>query len=524
VIDRIIPAPPQSYPGVPPGEGRRAASVAEELGLLIDGATNYAIYMLDPQGLVTIWNRGAERIKGWSEAEIIGCHVSIFYPPEEVAASKPAEDLARASAAGRIEEESWRLRKDGSEFLASVTITALHDDAGALRGFGKVVRDITDEKAAETALARREEHLRSILATVPDAMIVIDEIGTVTSYSAAAERLFGHSEADVLGANVSMLMLGAERDRHDGYLGQYLATGQAHIIGNPRLVTGLRANGETFPLELAVGEAVSGGQRIFTGFIRDLTERQRTALKMQELQSELIHVSRLSAMGTMASTLAHELNQPLTAIAAYLETTRDLLDDPDAGTLASVREALGEAAGQSLRAGQIVRRLRAFVARGDVEQRPEPLSTLVREAAALGLIGAGEADVHVTIALHDEAAMVLVDRVQIQQVLVNLLRNALQAMRDSPRRELTITTAFESRNCTRVSVADTGLGIAPDMHDRLFQAFATTKDDGMGLGLSICRTIVEAHDGRIWADAGASEGTTFHFTVQSIGSEDERDG
>jgi two-component system sensor kinase FixL len=517
-----VTSPPPS--SAASGETRRAASLAEELGLLIDGATNYAIYMLDTQGHVTIWNRGAERIKGWSEAEIVGRHVSIFYPPDEVAAGKPAGDLARASATGRVEEESWRLRKDGSEFLASVTITALRDEAGALRGFGKVIRDITDERAAETALARREEHLRSILETVPDAMIVIDEVGTVTSYSAAAERLFGHAQADVIGANVSMLMPGAERDRHNGYLGRYLATGETHIIGNPRPVTGLRANGETFPLELAVGEAISGGQRIFTGFIRDLTERQRTALKMQELQSELIHVSRLSAMGTMASTLAHELNQPLTAITNYLETTRDLLSDLDPATLALVRDALGEAAGQSLRAGQIVRRLREFVARGDVEQRPEPLATLVREAATLGLIGAAEADVVVTIALHDEAAIVLVDRVQIQQVLVNLLRNALQAMRHGTPRELGITTVPESKGCIQISVSDTGGGIAPAMHDRLFQAFATTKDDGMGLGLSICRTIIEAHGGRIWASAGATCGTTFHFTVRSAEPVDADDG
>ncbi len=504
----------REIPSTVPSEGRRAAALADELGLLIDGAINYAIYMLDPLGRVTIWNRGAERIKGWTEAEIIGRHVSVFYPPEEVAAGKPEADLARANAHGRIEENSWRIRKDGSEFLASVTITALHDGAGALRGFGKVIRDITEEKAAETALERREEHLRSILATVPDAMIVIDEAGIVTSFSAAAARLFGHVEEDVVGRNVGMLMPRAEQEQHDGYLQRYLITGEAHIIGNSRLVTGLRSNGETFPLELSVGEAVSGGQRIFTGFIRDLTERQRTALRMQELQSELIHVSRLSAMGTMASTLAHELNQPLTAIANYLETTRDMLVAPDPETLALVRDALDEAAGQSLRAGQIVRRLRDFVARGDVEQHPEPLVALIREATTLGLIGAAEAGVCVAMEFHSDTDTVLVDRVQIEQVLVNLLRNAIHAMRDSEKRELLITTAAQAAGFIEVMIADTGLGIAADMRDRLFQAFATTKEDGMGLGLSICRTIVEAHGGRIWATAGPNGGTSFHFTLQ----------
>ena len=410
--------------------------LGEELALLIDGATNYAIYMLDPLGHVTIWNRGAERIKGWSQSEILGRHVAVFYLPEDVAAGKPSADLARTSVEGRVEEESWRLRKDGTEFLASVTITALYDDAGALRGFGKVVRDITDQKAAVIALSRREQHLHSILQTVPDAMIVIDEDGKIASFSAAAERIFGYVERDVLGRNVEILMPQPDRQRHDGYLATYRAGGERKIIGAVRAVTGLRANGEAFPAELAVGETVSGGQRIFTGFVRDLSERERTELRVRELQSELIHVSRLSAMGTMASTLAHELNQPLTAITNYLETTRDLLVDPSPETVALVRGALDDAAGQSIRAGQIVRRLREFVARGDVEQCAEPLNALVREAASLGLIGAEQMGVETVLDFVADSELVHADRVQIQQVLVNLIRNALQAMGKVPRRDV----------------------------------------------------------------------------------------
>ncbi len=486
------------------------ALLNEELSLLIDGATNYAIYMLDPKGHVTIWNRGAERIKGWSQADILGRHFAIFYPPEDVLAEKPQADLDRASAEGRVEEESWRLRKDGSEFLASVTITALYDDAGALRGFGKVVRDITDQKAAETALSRREQHLRSILETVPDAMIVIDEHGLVASFSAAAERIFGYREAEILGRKVDLLLPEVDRQLHESFLARYLAGGE---IGAVRTVSAQRKNGDVFPVELAVGETLSGKQRIFTAFLRDLTERQRTESRLHELQSELIHVSRLSAMGTMASTLAHELNQPLTAITNYLETTRDMLDDPSSEVVALVRGALDDAAGQSIRAGQIVRRLREFVARGDVEQRSEQLNDLVREAASLGLIGAAQAEVRTVFALSSEADLVHADRVQIQQVLVNLIRNAIQAMADEPQRVLTITTAPEGVGCLEVIVADTGSGIRADMDDRLFQAFATTKEDGMGLGLSICRTIVEAHGGRIWATPVEGGGTAFHFTL-----------
>jgi two-component system, LuxR family, sensor kinase FixL len=490
-----------------------ARLLGEELALLIDGATNYAIYMLDPHGDVTIWNRGAERIKGWSQIEILGRNVAVFYLPEDVAAGKPGADLARASAEGRVEEESWRLRKDGSEFLASVTITALYDEAGALRGFGKVVRDITDQKAAEIALSQREQHLRSILETVPDAMVVIDEQGRIVSFSAAAERLFGYIESEVLGRTIELLLPEPDLQRPDGYLATHLTGAVGAGIGLVRSVTGVRKSGATFPAELAGGETASGGQRIFTGFIRDLSERARTELKLRELQSELIHVSRLSAMGTMASTLAHELNQPLTAITNYLETTRDMLGDPAPDTMALVREALDAAAGQSIRAGQIVRRLRDFVARGDVEQCPEPLNALVRGAASLGLIGAEQAGVETLLAFASDAECVHADRVQIQQVLVNLIRNALQAMTDAPRRVLTIATAIESDTHMQISIADSGGGIAPEMADRLFQAFASTKPDGMGLGLSICRTIVEAHHGRIWAEPAPGGGTAFHFTL-----------
>lgn len=490
-----------------------AVILAEELNLLIDGAQDYAIYMLDRHGNVTIWNEGAQRLKGWAAAEIIGKSADLFYPDDAIAAGKPASIRAEAAARGKIEIDDWRVRKDGSEFLAHIAITALKNPDGTVRSFAIIVHDITDQRAAESALRNSEAHLRSILSTVPDAMIVIDERGKMLSFSDAAERLFGYAQSEVLGANVSMLMPSPYRERHDGYLERYLTTGERRTIGIGRVVFAMRKDGTTFPMELSVGEATGEGQRVFTGFIRDLTDRHRTQERLEELQSELIHVARVSAMGTMASTLAHELNQPITAVANYVEAVRDLLAEPNLDELPDIIEALDDAAAEAMRAGHIVRRLRDFVSRGEIEKTVESLPDLINESAAFGLLGAGDKSIGTRIDIDHEAASVLVDKIQIQQVLVNLIRNAVEAMSTATSRLLTIQTAPDQPGFVRVTVADTGPGVAPDVAAQLFKAFVSTKAEGMGLGLSICRTIVEANGGRIWMEPAQGGGTQFHFTL-----------
>ncbi|QTH22586.1 PAS domain S-box protein [Rhizorhabdus wittichii] len=498
-----------------------ASETADELNLLIDGATDHAIYMLDPDGRVTIWNKGAERLMGWSEAEAVGQPIAFFYPPEAVAAGKPAADLDRARQEGRFEEEEWRIRKDGSQFLAHMSLTALYDEHRQLRGFGKVIRDVTEQRAVERQLRSSAGQMRSILSTVPDAMVVIDARGLIISFSAAAERLFGYAEAEMLGSNVSRLMPSPYRERHDSYLDRYASTGERHIIGIGRKVIGQKRDGSTFPMELSVGEAEAGGEPVFTGFIRDLSEAVRMEERIEDLRSDLIHVARVSAMGTMASTLAHELNQPITAVVNYVETVRDMLVEPKAGDLPVIREALAESASEAMRAGQIVRRLREYVARGDVEKTVEDLPALIDVAAKLGLIGAQERGVELRFDVDPLAGPVLVDRVQIQQVLINLMRNAIEAMADSPVRLLRIETRREGDGMVRVTVADSGHGVAPEIEAGLFSAFNSTKAGGMGLGLSICRTIVEANGGRITYERDPGGGSRFHFTLLGFTPEDE---
>jgi two-component system sensor kinase FixL len=395
----------------------------------------------------------------------------------------------------------------------------IKDETGAPRHLSGIFLDIGEEKQLEDTLRTRESHLRSILDTVPDAMIVIDGYGTIQLFSSAAKRLFGYLEQEAVGKNVRELMPEPDRTRHDGYIARYRSTGERHIIGIGRIVTGKRRNGTTFPMHLTIGEMQSNGRIYFTGFVRDLTEHQQTQARLQELQSELVHVSRLSAMGEMASALAHELNQPLAAISNYMKGSRRLLAGSADPNTPKIENAMDRAAEQAIRAGQIIRRLRDFVSRGESEKRIESLSKLIEEAGALGLAGAREQNVQLRFDLNPDADLVLADRVQIQQVLVNLFRNALEAMAHVPQRELTATNLKVADDMIEIVVSDTGTGFHDDVMPNLFQTFFTTKETGMGVGLSISRSIIEAHGGRMWAENNGSGGATFRFTLPAASSE-----
>jgi two-component system, LuxR family, sensor kinase FixL len=377
----------------------------------------------------------------------------------------------------------------------------------------RVRRGVISSAIITNTLRNREAHLKSILDTVPDAMAVIDERGIIQSFSSAAERLFQYYADEVVGKNVHILMPSPYRDQHEQYISRYIETGEARIIGKGRIVAGLRKDGTTFPLELSVGEMRLHDQRYFTGFMRDLTERQKTEARLKELQSELIHISRLSALGEMASTLAHELNQPLSAIANYQTGALFYLDQCDEKVAGILREPLQSAAEQAIRAGEIIRHMRNFVARGETDREIVQLGPLLEEASALALIGAKEKDLRVNLNIDPAASTALADEIQIQQVILNLMRNAIEAMVDSPRRELVIATGWKDAKTVLISVADSGPGISPDIAEQLFQPFITSKPEGLGVGLSVSRTIIEAHGGQIWVEDNPGGGTVFRFTL-----------
>jgi two-component system sensor kinase FixL len=410
-------------------------------------------------------------------------------------------------------------RSDPFGMATNLVLFALVGSTIAWLG-GSFRRARLESQQTTIELQRREAHLQSVLDTVPDATVVIETNGTIISFNLAAVRQFGYAPEEVVGRNVNMLMPSPYREQHNSYLSRYLRTGEKRIIGIDRVVTGRRKDGSTFPMSLAVGETRSNDKVYFTGFIRDLTDREESAARLDEAQNELARLARLNELGEMASTLAHELNQPLSAIANYVQGCSKLLDKVDDEYAVRMRGALDETAKQALRAGDIIRHLREFVTRGETERRPEDIKKLVEEAGALALVGSRERGVKSVFEFGPESGVVLADRVQVQQVLINLMRNAMEAMRDSERRELVIRTHEVAATTLAVEVADTGPGIPDEIAAQLFQPFVTTKPGGMGIGLSISKRIIESHGGHLTVAKNDEGGATFVFTLPTT-AEDE---
>lgn len=407
------------------------------------------------------------------------------------------------------------IRGPGESFGANLSLIAVYLVTGCIiAATGDMARrSRRDALSAKEKLDQSEEQVRSIFRTIPDAGIVIDSEARIVSFNAAAERQFGYTEAEVRGRNVDMLMPQPYRAEHDGYMHRYLTTGEKRIIGIGRVVAAQRADGSTFPIMLSVGEFRAAGKPYFTGFIRDLTERADAEAQLQQMHGELARLSRLNELGEMASTLAHELNQPLSAVANYVQGSIRLLKDATDEPAPMVRQALEEAAKQSLRAGKIIHHLRQSATHGTTEMKRDSLRSILEEAAALGLAGSKEKGIKPLFDYQAEADTVLVDRVQIQQVLVNLIRNASEAMRPVERKELTIRTTMLDPESLAVEVADTGPGISEDIAQQLFQPFVTSKPGGMGIGLAISKRIIEAHDGEISVWRNENGGATFRFTL-----------
>ncbi|MDE0391321.1 MAG: PAS domain S-box protein [Rhodospirillales bacterium] len=370
------------------------------------------------------------------------------------------------------------------------------------------------------AVAReREKRLRSITRTAPDAIVVIDESGIIDTVNPAAERLFGYSRAELVGQNVKVLMPSPHREAHDSHLARYRETGEKRVIGIGRVVVGRRKDGTTFPARLAIGEIELEHGRLFTGFLHDITERENIQRRAGILQQELMHASRLSAMGEMASGIAHELNQPLTAVMNYTKAARRRLDRAESGA-EPIADLVDKAGQQAERAAEIVKRLRRFIKKDESERRLEPVNAVVEEAAALALIGASDRDIELIFSLNDALPPVLMDRIEVQQVVLNILRNAIEAFEGTGDRKIYISTQAAGSRKVQVNIRDNGPGLAPSIADDPFRPFQTTKADGMGIGLAISRTIIDAHGGRLWAESPPGGGAVFRFSLPAGSASD----
>ncbi|MBV9653945.1 MAG: PAS domain S-box protein [Acetobacteraceae bacterium] len=491
---------------------------------LIDGL-GVAVYTTDADGWLTFYNDAAATLWGWrpplKTTRWCGSWRLRWADGRSVRADEHPMRMVLKQCQPASPQEVFLERPDGSRVPIIPYPTRLRGKDGGIAGGVNVMVDITSRKAAEAALSESETRLRSILQTIPDALMLIDESGRIESFSTTAEDLFGYRAAEAVGQHVSTLISPSDHVRDDGG-GASTPPYTLAVIGRGALVTGRRRDGSLFPGEIALGEVTVNDVRMYTAVIRDVTERLATQTRLQSLQQELLHVSRLSAAGEMASALAHELNQPMTAVASAVRAAERMLTiGPDQCIpRREMQNALALAAEQVLRAGHIVRGLRQFVVRdGGAERRVQSLPDLAEEALALASVGAKDGGVRTRFQWDRKLPGVLVDRVQIQQVLLNLIRNAIEAMtceaeRETPgRRELVIGASPADSCMIEVSVADSGPGLAPAVSDRLFDSFVSTKRGGMGMGLSISRTIIEAHGGRIWAENQPRGGAVFRFTL-----------
>ena len=518
-------AKPNAFPGQARGDNysqalhtnKRELGAEERFQLLVESVTDCGITMLDDEGCIASWNSGAHLIHGYCAEEIIGQPFSKFFLQEDIDAGVPESILRDATNAGRSEENGWRIRKDGSKFWANLVITAIHDADGVLRGYAKLTRDMTEQKAAVEAVKESEARIRSILDTVPDAIVITDEQGLIESFSPAATRLFGYSLKQVVGQNVKMLIPAPYRDQLGGYLSRFRETGEKQVIGTGPTIVGLRQDGTTFPMELAVAEVLGGKRRLFTGFVRDMTERHR-------VESELSKAKALAEAANQAksdflSSMSHELRTPLNAILGFAQLMQSDSPAPSPNQTASID--------QILQAGWY-------------------LLTLINEVLDLSLIESGKLTLSLVavsveevlqhchamieplaqkrgIALDfpkfDRPYVVFADRTRLQQVLVNLLSNSIKYNRTNG--SVTVECVSQPPGQVRISVRDTGMGMAPERLEHLYQPFnrlgqEAGLEQGTGIGLVVTKRIVEAMRGTIGVESKVDVGTTFWVDLAKV--------
>ncbi len=439
--------------------------------------------------------------------------IDLIHPEDRGDVSRHIERIRSGDLPAFVVEHRYP-RRGGEPIWVRASASMTRDPGGGPQWVVYLVEDVTERKRIEDMADRTIAQLTAVLDGAKDAVISIDINGVVQSINAAGERMFGYERSEVIGRNVSLLMPEPDAGQHDSYLASYLKTGVGKIIGSGREVEARRKDGTTFPIDLTINEAAVRDNLIFVGFVRDLSERRRIELRIDQMAAQ-----RMTAIGGMAGALAHELNQPLAAMGAYLETAQRMLAKTAEGRFAPIEDAVARASAQVERMGDIIGHLRAFVGHGEPDKTYQSLHALIAKVAVEPASGARMQASALTLEMSAARDDVVMDPVQIGQVLSNLIRNAREALGTAREGRVVVSTTLEGGDTIRCDVSDNGPGLADAVRERLFEPVTSTKPTGMGVGLSISKSIVEAHYGRIWAQPNAKGGTIFSFTLPLAAAE-----
>jgi PAS domain S-box-containing protein len=477
-------------------ERRKAEEHSQLLTAVIEGAKDYGIFMLDPEGHVLTWNEGAARLKGYSEAEIVGQHFSRFYLPEAVDSGHPENELRIARAEGKCEDEGWRVRQDGSRFWATVLITAVFDKDGNLRGFSELTRDTTERK-------RTEERFQRVVEASPSAMIIVCADGLMTLVNNQTEKLFGYHRSELLGRNIEMLIPERFRSNHGGQLSMFFAAPVARAMGAGRHLFGTRKDGREVPIEIGLSPITTAHGEFVLASVIDITERKRFEAELQ---------ARATEMERFTYTVSHDLKSPLITIKSYISMIEQDLEAGDADRTRSDLRRVSKAAD---RMKVLLDEVLALSRIGRVENTlgTVAFASLVEEALELNAGRIQQGNIRVEVAR--DLPSVTVDRPRIVEVLQNLIDNATKFMGDQTAPEILIGASSDGPE-TRFFVKDNGAGLEAKYHLKIFGLFdkLNPKSEGSGAGLAIVKRIIELHGGRIWVESAGSGGSTFWFTLE----------
>jgi PAS domain S-box-containing protein len=506
----------------------------EEFGLLVDAVQDYAICMLDPEGMIRSWNRGAARIMGYEASETVGKHFSIFYGPDEVAAGKPSHELETAVREGRVEDEGWRLRKDGSRFWANTIITLVHDETGGIRGFAKVTRDMTARRAAEEQLRQSAEVFRLLVSAVRDyAIFMLDPEGNIATWNEGAQRIKQYAPSEIIGRHFSTFY--TEEDKQNGKPARELdiAREQGSVEDEGWR---LRKDGSRFWANVVI-TAVHDSHGTLRGFAkvtRDITDRkraeetQRALLEQREArllaEEEQRHAEASYRVAQEANrakdeflmTLSHELRTPMTSILGWARMLPSLAPN---GPI--FKEAIASIAGGAQLQARLIDDILdvSRIVSGKLRLAAETIDIghVIKDAVDATNPTASAKQITVTTSLAPDLGQMVADATRIQQVIWNLLSNAVKF---TPRGGAVQVSALRTASHIQIAVTDTGEGIDPQFLPHIFEPFRqaetprTRVHGGLGLGLSIVRYIIEAHGGTVAAESeGPGKGTTFTVTL-----------